>query len=188
LRRTRIYCKTKKRARDDKLGPDAYYLSPFVIPTRWADRVSRYAAAALRALVQLRCMPAMAGFARAQSHLRRFAFWDSHGGRIGKQELAKRQIAETHHLFLSSRAKSRDPVVLSHGAQRNPSVRAGLAFPLRSAQDDITCRSLTYRALPNHVRVSPPGSALVRHHSFPARSLSRRRVRHRDRNADARAG
>jgi hypothetical protein len=38
----------------------------------------RNGAAALRALVQMRRVPAICGFARAQPHLRSFAFWDSH--------------------------------------------------------------------------------------------------------------
>ena len=51
----------------------------------------RYGAAALRALVQMRRVPAICGFARAQPHLRSFAFWDSHVSGIPKQEKVKRQ-------------------------------------------------------------------------------------------------
>jgi hypothetical protein len=40
--------------------------------------VGRDRAAALRAFAELRRVPAVRRFARAQAHLRGFAFWDSH--------------------------------------------------------------------------------------------------------------
>jgi hypothetical protein len=54
------------------------YLAALVITTGRAGGVRLDGAAALRALVKLRRLPAMRCFARAQPHLRSFAFWDSH--------------------------------------------------------------------------------------------------------------
>ena len=46
-------------------------------------------ASALRAFVELRRLPAMGRFARAQAHLRSFAFGDSHKGKQESRDFAK---------------------------------------------------------------------------------------------------
>ena len=75
-------------------GVDGQNLAPFVITAGRAGRVRSDGAAALRTLIELWSHPTMRGFARAQPHLRRFTFWNSHTSRIGKQEIGKTQILE----------------------------------------------------------------------------------------------
>jgi hypothetical protein len=58
---------------------DGQHLPAAVIPARGAGGVRRDAAAALGALAQLGGVEAVGRLARAQAHLRGFAFWDSHG-------------------------------------------------------------------------------------------------------------
>jgi len=53
-------------------------LAATVIAAGWAGDVRRHAAPALWAFVELRGVPAVCRFSRAQSHLWCFAFWDSH--------------------------------------------------------------------------------------------------------------
>src|SRR3954452_22133294 len=53
-------------------------LPAFVVAARGAGCMRRYRASALGAFVQLRGLPAMRGLARAQPHLRSFAFGNSH--------------------------------------------------------------------------------------------------------------
>jgi hypothetical protein len=55
------------------------YLSSAVVTARRASNVRGDGAPALGAFIEMRSMPAVCRFARAQSHLGRFAFWDSHG-------------------------------------------------------------------------------------------------------------
>ena len=74
-----------------QLRADGQDLAALVIAAGRAGGVRRDGAAALGALVELRRLPAMRGLARAQSHLRSFAFWDSHKSESGKQEIRKRQ-------------------------------------------------------------------------------------------------
>jgi hypothetical protein len=57
------------------------HLSSAVVAARRAGDVRGNSAPALGAFVQMRSMPAVCRFARAQSHLGCFAFWDSHGRR-----------------------------------------------------------------------------------------------------------
>ena len=63
------------------LRADAQDLATLVIAAGRAGGVRGDGAAALRALVQLRRLPAMRSLAGAQAHLRSFAFGDSHGER-----------------------------------------------------------------------------------------------------------
>ena len=63
---------------------DRQHLSALVISAGRAGGVRRDRAAALRAFVELRRLPAMRRLARAQPHLRSFAFWDSHKSEIRK--------------------------------------------------------------------------------------------------------
>jgi len=56
-------------------------LAAAVIAARWTGDVRGHATPALRAFVELRSVPAVCRFPRAQSHLWCFAFWDSHGRR-----------------------------------------------------------------------------------------------------------
>src|SRR5450432_3705633 len=72
-------------------GVDRQYLAAFVISTGRAGGVRWNGAPALRALVELRRLPAMRRFASAQPHLRSFAFWDSHKSGSGKQGFEKKQ-------------------------------------------------------------------------------------------------
>jgi len=58
---------------------DGQHLPATVIAALRAGGVRRDAAAALAAFAQLAGVPAVCGLARAQAHLRGFAFWDSHG-------------------------------------------------------------------------------------------------------------
>ena len=67
----------------------------------------RDGAAALRALVQLRRLPAMRRLARAQAHLRSFAFWNSHKSGTRK---AGNQEKTTGWLFLHFQFVQRAPV------------------------------------------------------------------------------
>ena len=73
------------------LAFERQHLSTAVIAARWASDVRRDTASALGTLVQLPGMPTVRCFARAQPHLGCFAFWDSHGSELGKQEIRKRQ-------------------------------------------------------------------------------------------------
>jgi hypothetical protein len=82
----------------EKLPPslgafDREHLPPFVITAGRTGGVRLHGAAALRAFVELRRLPAMRRLPRAQAHLRSFAFWDSHTSGLGKQEIGKRQLA-----------------------------------------------------------------------------------------------
>ena len=58
----------------------------------------RDGAAALRAFVQLRRLPAKGRFARAQAHLRGFAFGNSHGERLRKHRFGKKQRGSVERL------------------------------------------------------------------------------------------
>src|ERR1700716_1527265 len=60
------------------LRANAQHLPAFVIAAGRASRMRGDGSTALRALVQLRCLPAMRGLARAQAHLRNFSFGNSH--------------------------------------------------------------------------------------------------------------
>ena len=71
-------------------GVDRQDLPALVIPAGRASRVRSDGAAALRAFIELRRLPAMRSLARAQPHLRGFAFWDSHKSGSGKQEIAQK--------------------------------------------------------------------------------------------------
>lgn len=73
-------------------GADAQNLPAFVVTARRAGGMRCYRASTLRAFVQLRGLPAMRRFARAQPHLRGFAFRNSHGEREPKHRFGKRQI------------------------------------------------------------------------------------------------
>jgi hypothetical protein len=55
------------------------YLSSAVVTARRASNVRGDGASALGAFVEMRSTPPVRCFARAQSHLGCFAFWDSHG-------------------------------------------------------------------------------------------------------------
>ena len=72
-------------------GVDGEDLAAFVVAAGCAGGVRLDGAAALRAFVHLRRVPAIGRLARAQPHLRHFAFWDSHKSRVGKQGFAKTQ-------------------------------------------------------------------------------------------------
>jgi len=67
------------------------YLSSAVVTARRASNVRGDGASALGTLVQMRSMPAICRFARAQSHLGCFAFWDSHGRQLWKHDFGKKQ-------------------------------------------------------------------------------------------------
>src|SRR5437867_170613 len=60
------------------------HLSPAVVTVGRASNVRGNGASTLGAFVQMRSMPAVGRFARAQSHLGCFAFWDSHGRGLRK--------------------------------------------------------------------------------------------------------
>jgi len=64
-----------------------------VIAARWAGDVRWQAASALRTFVELRRVPVVCCFPRAQSHLWCFAFWDSHDRRLPKHQSSKLQPA-----------------------------------------------------------------------------------------------
>ena len=70
---------------------DRQDLPAFIITARWTGAVRRNCAAALRALVQLRPVPAVCGLARAQPHLRSLAFRNSHVSRLSKHGFVKKQ-------------------------------------------------------------------------------------------------
>jgi len=53
--------------------------------------VRRNRAATLRAFIQVRRMPAVRRLARAQAHLRRFAFWNSHVRQLKKHVFGQKQ-------------------------------------------------------------------------------------------------
>ena len=73
---------------------DRQDLAALVIAAGRAGGVRSDRAAALRAFIELRRLPAMRCLARAQAHLRGFAFWNSHKSGSGKQEIRKRQMAQ----------------------------------------------------------------------------------------------
>jgi hypothetical protein len=75
------------------------HLSAFVVTTRPARSVRRHSAATLRALIQVRRMPAVRRLARAQAHLRRFAFWNSHGRRLRKHGFCEKQPGRLRDLL-----------------------------------------------------------------------------------------
>ena len=72
---------------------DRQHLAALVISAGRTGGVRCDGAAALRAFVELRRLPAVRRLARAQAHLRGFAFRDSHMSRLGKQEFRKRQLS-----------------------------------------------------------------------------------------------
>jgi len=82
---------------------DRHNLAAFVIAAGRTNGVACDGAAALRTLAKLRPMPAVRRFARAQPHLRRFTFWDSHLSGLGKQENRKTQMRRR---LISSRAEA----------------------------------------------------------------------------------
>jgi hypothetical protein len=57
------------------------HLPPAIVTARWASDVRTHRASALWTFSQQRRTPTVCCLARAQSHLGRFAFWDSHGRR-----------------------------------------------------------------------------------------------------------
>lgn len=57
---------------------DGQYLAAFVVAAGRAGDMRRNGAATLRALAELRGLPAIGRPPRAQPHFRSFAFWDSH--------------------------------------------------------------------------------------------------------------
>jgi hypothetical protein len=61
------------------LSANRQNLPPFIIAAGGTGHMGRDRAAALTAFAQLSRMPAVRRFARAQPHLRGFAFWNSHG-------------------------------------------------------------------------------------------------------------
>jgi hypothetical protein len=61
--------------------------------------VRRDSAAALRAFIQVRRMPAVRRLAHAQAHLRRFAFWNSHGRRLSKHGFREKQLGRLRDLL-----------------------------------------------------------------------------------------
>ena len=75
------------------------HLSAFVVTTRRARSVRRHRAATLRAFIQVRRMPAVRRLARAQAHLRRFAFWNSHGKRLRKHGFREKQPGRLRDLL-----------------------------------------------------------------------------------------
>jgi hypothetical protein len=66
---------------------DRQNLAAFIIAARGANSMTGHRAAALRAFAKLWSMPAVGRFARAQAHLGRFAFGDSHVSGLEKQSL-----------------------------------------------------------------------------------------------------
>src|SRR2546423_2245009 len=78
-------------ARAPALSSDRQYLPAFIISAGGTSDVRWDGAAALRAFVEVRRLPAMRSLARAQAHLRSFAFWNSHKSESGKQEIEIRQ-------------------------------------------------------------------------------------------------
>jgi len=68
-------------------------LTSAVIAARWTRDMRRQAASALRAFVELRRVPAICRFPRAQPHLWCFPFWDSHDRRLRKHHSPKIQPA-----------------------------------------------------------------------------------------------
>ena len=58
---------------------DGQHLAPAIVSTGGTGGVSRDSAAALAAFAQLAGVPAVCRLARAQAHLRGFAFWGTHG-------------------------------------------------------------------------------------------------------------
>src|SRR6185369_7684623 len=69
------------------------YLSPAIVTTRRTGSVGRHRAATLRAFIQVQRMPAVRRLAGAQAHLRRFAFWNSHGCALPKHPFFEKQVA-----------------------------------------------------------------------------------------------
>ena len=70
----------------ERYGQD---LSALVVSAGRADRVRDLCAAALAALAELRSMPAIRRFARPETHLRSFTFWNTHGVRLSDFELVE---------------------------------------------------------------------------------------------------
>ena len=62
------------------LGADRQRLAATVVATSRAGPMRLGRAAALAALIEQRCVPAQRGLVRAETHLRFFTLWDSHGG------------------------------------------------------------------------------------------------------------
>ena len=75
--------------RPSLLSFDCEHLPALVIAARWANRVRRHSAAALRTFAELWRMPAVRRFARAQPHLGCFALWNSHEGNQESREIRK---------------------------------------------------------------------------------------------------
>jgi len=73
------------------LALERQHLPPTVIPARRTRSVRRHGAAALRAFIQVRRMPAVRRPACPQAHLGRFAFWNSHGRRLSKHGFCEKQ-------------------------------------------------------------------------------------------------
>jgi len=76
------------------------HLSAPIITAGWANRMRRHGAAALRAVPELRRMPAIRWFACAQSHRRGLTFWDDHRSGLRKQRKPKKQIARRSYPVL----------------------------------------------------------------------------------------
>jgi len=72
------------------LRANTEHLPASIITAGWTNRMRRHGAAALRAFAELRRMPAIRGFTRAQSHLRGSTFWDAHIERLTKAEKAEK--------------------------------------------------------------------------------------------------
>jgi hypothetical protein len=76
--RDRLIENRKSKIENSSSRFDGQHLPAAIIPARWAGGVGRDPAPALAAFAQLAGVPAVGGLARAQAHLRGFAFWDSH--------------------------------------------------------------------------------------------------------------
>src|SRR5438105_10012451 len=90
------------------LAFDGEDLAPFIITARRTNSMTADGAAALRTLGQLRPVPAVGRFALPQSHLRSFAFRNSHVRREPKQEISKIQMAG--RLFAKLQLVQRAPI------------------------------------------------------------------------------
>ncbi len=76
--------KVKSASASRRLRFHGQDLASFIIAAGRTGRMRSDGAAALRALVELRRPPAVRRLARAQPHLRGFAFWNSHIERLTK--------------------------------------------------------------------------------------------------------
>ena len=94
------------------LCANAEHLPASIITAGWTNRMRTHRAAALRAFAELRRMPAIRGFTRAQSHLRGSTFWDAHIERLTKAEKAGKNKSRVV-LFPQLQLIERPPVMLA---------------------------------------------------------------------------